>query len=121
MVQQKSVLSVADFGVQSIGRERALVAGGIGVATVISPEMAVSYVKNTRVRVVLIDDAVTPDLSNVAGALKIARPNLYIIALASTGEALEHVDTVLLKPVGFQELLAAVQLNLESLEAAAGA
>ncbi len=113
MVVENCVLCVAEFDTKSIGRERALVAGGIGVACVGTPEAAVSYVKNSPVRVVLIDDAVAPEVSRLAGALKVASPDLRIIALTSSKEELLHVDAVLQKPIDLQALLRVVQQNLE--------
>ncbi|HEY3927480.1 MAG TPA: hypothetical protein VGL89_03810 [Candidatus Koribacter sp.] len=108
-----SILYVGRSDAQSLGRERALVANGIRVASVSAPEAAVTYVKNSEVRVVLLDDAAPGvDLSSVAGSLKVANPGLRIIALTSSEDLPEYVDTVLQKPIELEKLLDAVQHNL---------
>jgi DNA-binding NtrC family response regulator len=112
--EAQSVLYVGTAGAQSIGRERALVASGIAVASVVAPEMAVTYVRSSNVRLVLLDDAMGQhcDLSLLAGSLKVASPSLRIIAMVSPGNPPRHVDTILEKPIAVEVLLHAVQMNL---------
>ena len=107
------VLQVGNSGSQGIGIERVLVASGIGVATVTTPESAVTYVKNSEIRVVLLDEATAEmDISKLAGSLKIANPSLKVIALVSNGQPREYVDAILQKPIDLQVLLEVVQQNL---------
>ncbi len=108
-----SILYVGEPGPQSLGHERALVASGIGVATVAAPETAVSYVRNTNVPLVLLDDEQVSDLnlSLFAGALKVASPSIKIIAMVAGGRP-RHVDTVLEKPCRLEALVRAVHHNL---------
>lgn len=110
----RSILYVGTAGAHSVGRERALVASGIGIASVADPEMAVNSVRNSNIRLVLLDDAMRHcDLSQLAGWLKVACPSLKVIALVSPGYRVRHVDTILEKPVPIEVLLNAVQTNLE--------
>ena len=84
------------------------------MATVAAPESAVAYVRQTNVRLVLLDDAQANDLdlSLFAGALKIASPSLKIIAMVASGEPPRYVDAVLEKPFDLEALLKAVHHNL---------
>jgi len=122
MEKNNSILYLGNSSTENLSGERALVANGIGVAAVSAPEAAVSYVKNSEVRVVLLDEAAPGlDLSAVAGSLRVANPWLRIIALISSEDAPRYVDTVLQKPVDFEALLEAVQHNLALREAAGSA
>ena len=114
----KSVLYIGPCGTESIGWERALVSGGLSVASVTAPESAVNYVKNCDVRVVLISDQGEFDVSMLAACLKIASPQLRIIALGQSNASVDHVDTVVEKPVSLEALVSAVQENLFEYESA---
>ena len=113
------ILYVGTPGSHINGRERALVANGIGVASVSAPESAVTYVRNAPVRVVLLDDTDNLDVQLLASCLKIAQPLLRIIAILSQKKAVPHVDTVLEKPIAVEDLLNAVHQNLARYEAEA--
>ncbi len=107
-----SILYVGTPGIENNGRERALVASGIGVASVESPESAVSYVKNSNVRVVLLEDAGTLNVPLLASCLKIANPFVRVIALMPEHNGAEHVDMYLRKPVSIEALVNAIRQNL---------
>jgi DNA-binding NtrC family response regulator len=111
--QPDRVLYVGSQDSESVGQERALIANGITVSSVVTPENAVSYVRNSTVNVVLLDaDSHSSEVSSIAGALKVAKPAVRIIALSSTEEPPSYVDAVVVKPVDLDALLAAVQHNL---------
>ena len=118
--QSNRVLYVGSADTESVGQERVLVASGISVSSVEAPESAVTYLRNTAVRVVLLDaESHSCEVSSLAGAMKVARPAIRIIALTAAEQSPDHVDAVLTKPVDLDALLAAVQHNL-SLQENAG-
>lgn len=115
--QSNRVLYVGSPDSESVGQERVLVASGISVSSVAAPESAVTYVRNSSVRVVLLDADSQPfEVSSLAGALKVAHPAVRIIALSANEQPPSYVDTVIPKPVDLDALLAAVQHNLSLLE-----
>ena len=107
-----SILYVGTPGVDKSGREHALVASGIGVASVESPESAVSYVKNSDVRVVLLEDTETLNVALLASCLKIANPLVRVIALTNNHLRAPHVDTPIAKSASIETLLTAIRYNL---------
>ncbi len=109
----RRILYVGAPGAHTNARERALVSCGIGVASVEAPESAVTFIKNSSVRLVLLDDEGGFDVSELAGCLKVAQPALRIIALTSSGEELPHADLVLPKSVEVEALLTVIQQNFE--------
>ena len=108
----RNILYVGAAGTQDLGGERTFTDNGFGVASVTAPESAVTYVKNSNVQVVLLDELSNIDISKFAGSLKVASPFLKIIALVTSSHAPEHVDAVLRKPIDPTRLIAAVHQNL---------
>jgi len=120
MVENKnSILYVGTHGIDSNNRERALVASGFGVASVDSPEAAVTHVKNSGVLVVLLEDSGWLDIPLLASCLKTANPFVRIVALTSHDVASAYIDTLLPKPVSVESLLQAIHNNLAISRAAA--
>jgi DNA-binding NtrC family response regulator len=113
------ILYVGTPGSHFTGSEHALVANGIGVASVTAPESAITYVRNSPVRVVLLDDTAECNLPLLASCLKVSQPYLRIIALVSQNQTVPNVDTVLEKPIAVEDLLDAVNQNLAQCEAEA--
>ena len=109
----RRILYVGAQGAHTNARERALVSSGIGVASVEAPESAVTFVKNSSVRVVLLDDDGAFDISQLAGCLKVAQPAVRIIALLSEERDIPHADMVLPKTVEVESLLTVIQQNFD--------
>ncbi|ABF42926.1 response regulator receiver protein [Candidatus Koribacter versatilis Ellin345] len=107
-----SILYVGTPGVDNNCREHALVASGIGVASVESPESALSYVKNSGVSVVVLEDTGNMDVPLLASCLKVANPFVRVIALTNDPTSAPYVDTPIAKPVSIDILLKAIRYNL---------
>ena len=111
----RRILYVGAPGAHTNARERALVSSGIGVASVEAPESAVTFVKNSSVQVVLLDDDGAFDVSQLAGCLKVAQPAVRIIALLSDAKEIAHADMVLPKTVEVESRLTIIQQNFDPL------